>query len=242
MPLRPSALTIPEVTVCPRPNGLPIATTRSPTLSRSLSPNADGAEAARPGSCSSATSVAGSLPTSCAANSRRSLRVTVTSLGAANDVVVGQDVAARGVDDHARAGADGAPRPRLLGKIEEAPEKGIGEQRIIFRRYLALHGDIDHGRRGPLEQRRERQHAPIGIQLLGVRRAEHDQLGQKTEQGEPPYRAHGIHQTAASTPHTCGAHPHSRRSHRLFGPPGTPSQLSAASWASSRARASEHRD
>ena len=33
MPERPSALTIPEVTVCCRPKGLPIAITKSPTWS-----------------------------------------------------------------------------------------------------------------------------------------------------------------------------------------------------------------
>lgn len=37
-PLRPKALTIPEVTVCPKPNGLPIAIAKSPT--RSLSESA----------------------------------------------------------------------------------------------------------------------------------------------------------------------------------------------------------
>lgn len=37
-PLRPSAETIPEVTVWPRPNGLPIATVKSPT--RNLSESA----------------------------------------------------------------------------------------------------------------------------------------------------------------------------------------------------------
>ena len=77
-PLRPSALTMPRVTVCPSPNGLPIATTKSPTSSESESP---GSSSTR--SCASmrrsATSVPGSLPTSVASNSRRSRRVTTIS-------------------------------------------------------------------------------------------------------------------------------------------------------------------
>ena len=35
----PNALTIPDVTVCPIPNGFPMATTKSPTLSFSESEN-----------------------------------------------------------------------------------------------------------------------------------------------------------------------------------------------------------
>ena len=40
MPERPSPLTMPEVTVCCRPKGLPMATTKSPTSSRVESPSA----------------------------------------------------------------------------------------------------------------------------------------------------------------------------------------------------------
>ena len=56
---------MPEVTVCPMPNGLPIATTKSPTLAASESPRRI-AVSFSAGMRSSATSVPGSEPTSSA--------------------------------------------------------------------------------------------------------------------------------------------------------------------------------
>ena len=77
IPLRPSALTIPEVTVCPSPKGLPMAMTKSPTSRASLSPTGS---AVRPSASipSNAMSVPGSLPRISASKRRLSLRVTVT--------------------------------------------------------------------------------------------------------------------------------------------------------------------
>ena len=66
---------MPEVTVWPMPKGLPMATTKSPTFMASESPNLSSAK-----SCASifstAMSVPGSVPTSCALNVRRSFSVT----------------------------------------------------------------------------------------------------------------------------------------------------------------------
>ena len=76
-PERPSAETMPEVTVWPSPNGLPIAIEKSPT--RSASESAQGSSV-RPSASmrSTATSASGSVPTSVAGSSRPSASVTST--------------------------------------------------------------------------------------------------------------------------------------------------------------------
>ena len=78
-PARPRpALTMPEVTVWRRPNGLPIATTKSPTSSLSESPMST-AVRSLDGIRSTATSLSGSEPTSSASSSRSSARRTLIS-------------------------------------------------------------------------------------------------------------------------------------------------------------------
>ena len=76
---RPFALMIPCVTVNVRfsPSGLPTASTHSPTRDASLSPNGAGVSPVA-SIFSTATSVAGSVPTTRAGNSRRSSSRTVT--------------------------------------------------------------------------------------------------------------------------------------------------------------------
>ena len=75
---RPTALTMPIVTVCERPNGLPIASTTSATSTRLESPS--GMMLKLPaGSLRTAMSVFESAPTSLAVNSRRSPSVTLMS-------------------------------------------------------------------------------------------------------------------------------------------------------------------
>ena len=78
MPLRPTAETMPLVTVWLKPNGLPMATTKSPTLSWSLLARVI---AVRPsaGIRISATSVSASEPRNSALKLRPSARVTCTS-------------------------------------------------------------------------------------------------------------------------------------------------------------------
>src|SRR6056297_50804 len=78
MPERPRALTMPEVTVCPRPNGLPIATTKSPTSAREESAISSWVRRSA-GILSNAMSVAGSAPITSASKLRSSCSVTVIS-------------------------------------------------------------------------------------------------------------------------------------------------------------------
>ena len=67
-PPRPSPLTMPIVTVCPTPNGLPTARTTSPTSSLSLSAIVIAGKFF-PSTFSTAVSVAGSVPMILASNS-----------------------------------------------------------------------------------------------------------------------------------------------------------------------------
>ena len=79
MPERDRPLMIPEVTVCCRPKGLPMATTKSPTSDLAESPSAT---CDRPSGLTfrTATSEGVSLPTTSALRSRPSCSVTVISL------------------------------------------------------------------------------------------------------------------------------------------------------------------
>ena len=78
--VRASAETMPLVTVCPTPKGLPMARTRSPTSSSSESRNSRYGNGSPPSSMrTTARSVFSSVPTTEASNSRRSARTTVIS-------------------------------------------------------------------------------------------------------------------------------------------------------------------
>ena len=106
---RCSAETMPLVTVRSRPNGLPIATTGSPTSTFEESPSGsgwswlDGAS-----TLSSARSVAGSVPTTFGGVGRvGGAELDLDLVGAFDHVVVGEDVAF-GVDHEARAGRGAA--------------------------------------------------------------------------------------------------------------------------------------
>ena len=66
-PERPSAETMPEVTVWPKPKGLPIASTMSPTRSVSEEPKVVAGRSVA-STCSTARSVSGSLPTTLASS------------------------------------------------------------------------------------------------------------------------------------------------------------------------------
>ena len=71
--LRPSAETMPIVTVCPTPKGLPIASTTSPTARLSVAEKVIAGSTASLAMRSTARSVSGSRPISFAANLRPSL-------------------------------------------------------------------------------------------------------------------------------------------------------------------------
>ena len=77
--VRPFAERMPAETVCERPNGLPTATTQSPTSIKSESPR--GREGKfRSSTCKTAMSVCLSFPTTFACSSRPSTNPTVTSV------------------------------------------------------------------------------------------------------------------------------------------------------------------
>ncbi len=76
---RPRDETIPAVTVPDRPNGLPIASTQSPTRDLSLSPNATAGSLRSVCTCSTARSVRSSWPISLALSTVLSCSVTVIS-------------------------------------------------------------------------------------------------------------------------------------------------------------------
>ena len=125
---RPSAEMMPAVTVPPSPNGLPTATTQSPTLAWSLSPQRDKGQL-----------VVGvdlqqrEVGLFVAADDLRRMAAVVLQdhgdlIGVADDVVVGHDVAAR-IDDEARAERhDLAPGLRLAAVLEE-PAQQLVERR-----------------------------------------------------------------------------------------------------------------
>ena len=122
------ALTTPVVTVCDRPNGLPIAITVSPIIRSSELPSGDVRQRAGPRRCAARRGrTSGSRPTSLASNSRAVDEGHVDAAAAQDDVLVGEDgpVAA---DDDARpeAGARGAARPRVDEVAEELLEERIG--------------------------------------------------------------------------------------------------------------------
>ena len=72
---RPVALTMPCVTVCPTPKGLPMASTTSPTRISSVRPNTIVGRSVR-STFNKAKSVSGSVPTTVAEALRPSLRAT----------------------------------------------------------------------------------------------------------------------------------------------------------------------
>ena len=136
---RPSALTMPEVTVDWNPNGLPTASTRSPTISWPESPRRATGNPRGPRNDSTAMSWRGSRPTSCASKSRPSSRVTVMLSESGDHVVVGQHVVARTAvaHDDARTGAARLPELRLR-------PWGATEAAHAARRHRGV--DLDHYR------------------------------------------------------------------------------------------------
>ena len=107
---RPVALTTPTVTVCSRPNGLPIAMAHSPTSIRSESPSFAAIRPSSAGIWITARSVVASVP-----RSSRDLLLVVEPdrdlVRALDDVEVRQDVPLL-VDDDARADARALPLAR----------------------------------------------------------------------------------------------------------------------------------
>ena len=156
MPERPSALTMPEVTVWPRPKGLPIATTKSPTSARSESATGY----LRQVRCLDLQD--GHVRAWILAHDLGGERAVVEQRdgdlgGVLDHVRVGDDVAVLRIDDHARARALEAPLARHVRDVEEAAEERIVEQRV-FLLHRAAGCDVHHRGCHVLQHRSERRH------------------------------------------------------------------------------------
>ena len=191
------AETMPTVTVPPRPNGLPIAITQSPTRILSESPNFTAVSLWPFGSTlSTARSVLVSVPTSVALSVDAVGEIHLDLVGVGDDVVVGDDDALLGVDDEA-----GAQRLHLLRAailvaatvLEELVEE-ILERRALgqlrhrhrARTFRALHGlrgrDVDH--------RAEQAFGEVGDRsrsVRGHRRRHESRNGKRADQKLPQH-------------------------------------------------------
>ena len=157
--VRASAEMMPLVTVWPTPNGLPMASTRSPTSSLSLSANSRNGKSLPPFSIlSTARSVRSSWATILASNSRLSdsaTRISVSAPPLTTCVLV--TMTPSRADDH--AGAERA-LDALLRQAEAAvPAEEALEERIVGeRRDGRLHAradvDVDDGGRRLLDDGR----------------------------------------------------------------------------------------
>ena len=172
---RPRAETMPAVTEPPRPNGLPAASTQSPTSTWRESPNATAGSG--PVACTliSATSVSSSEPMTSAGSRVPSVRRDHDLVGVTDHVVVGHDQPGR-IDDEAGTGAH-----RLLLAIAEAAAELAAERRVTqFRRQFAQHlaaghglghRDVHHRRQHALDQGREALRRRAGDGAAGHRGA-----------------------------------------------------------------------
>jgi hypothetical protein len=130
--------------------------------------------------------------------------------GVLDDVRVGDDVAAAGVENHPGAGALERPLPRSgIGRhVEEAAEKGIIEQRVLRAAFAdgAARGDVHHRRRDLLDHRRERRQRRIADRRR--HRRQRGRRGSERHEQEGKYRAlhaRGILALSAGARFDCGA-------------------------------------
>src|ERR1700677_3943062 len=131
MPVRPSALTMPTVTVCCKPNGLPIATTQSPTSRRAEPPSGHLGQMRllHPQHRDIRALIA---PDHACRDSPVVEQGDGDLAGVLYDVPVRDDVALARIHDHARSGALKLAMPHggLVRHVEKSPEEGILEQRV----------------------------------------------------------------------------------------------------------------
>ena len=173
---------MPIVTVWPTPNGLPTASTKSPTC-RWLE-----------------------LPIGTAVRfSRRNLqhgdvggRVAPDQLGlevalvlggdfdvggVLDDVVVGQHVALRGIDDDAGAHRLGFALDRLVAEVEKLAEQRVLRQRVVLA-HLALDRDADNARGDAADHVGDARHRRA-VARFGYRRAGQRRMRQRRRQRDP---------------------------------------------------------
>ena len=165
--VRASAETMPCVTVCPTPNGLPMASTTSPTCSASeLANSSVGKRSCASLMRSTARSLRLSLSTISASNSRLSASATLTSSAPSMTctlVTTRPDGSTITPEPSERC----SWRPPLARHAEEAAEDRVVEQRVAVLHHLGG-VDVDHRRRHPLHHRRvgqpqfaRRRHPPL---------------------------------------------------------------------------------
>ncbi len=171
---------MPCVTVCPTPNGLPMASTKSPTSSASeLASSSVGKRSCASLMRSTARSLRLSLSTIEASNSRLSASATFTSSAPSMTCTLVTIRPAR-IDDDAGAERALHLRAAVAGHAEKAAEDRVVEQRVAVLHHLGG-VDIDHRRRHPVH------HRGIGqAQLAGVRHAA--LLGGRSSGGAPARR------------------------------------------------------
>ena len=133
---------MPSVTVLPSPNGLPIASTTSPTCRLSVLANVIAGKPS-PSALSTARSDSGSVPRTCAVKTAAVRQHELDVVGALDHVVIGEHVAF-GRHDH--AGAE-ARLPLRLAAVEfrevAAKQRIVGER--IARAHILARVDVDDG-------------------------------------------------------------------------------------------------
>ena len=115
---------MPEVTVCPMPNGLPIAMHVIADAQLVGIAEPQRGEVARLDLQHRDVGAGIACRPACAWNCRRSLSVTMICSASLIDVMVGQHVAARGVDDDARAGGLLRVAAARSGRLKKRRKKG----------------------------------------------------------------------------------------------------------------------
>ena len=165
---------MPEVTVWPSPNGSPMATTKSPTRRSFEARQRNRLQAV------GRDLQHGQVGVRIRADHARLDRAVVVQghvdvVGALGDMVVGQHIALGRIDDHARAERLLDALARLVRDVEEAPEYRVVEERIAHL-HAGLRVDVDHGRRDPVDHRRQsRQRLAIDCRRqAGLRRSRRD--------------------------------------------------------------------
>ena len=132
---------MPEVTVLPKPNGLPIARTASPTCTRSIAPNVIAGRFS-PSAFSTAMSDSGSVPRTCARQATAVVQHELDVVGAFDDVMVGQHVAF-GRHDDARPETRDALARHAVGQIRKVTAQQLVVDERAFLPHLLARVDVD---------------------------------------------------------------------------------------------------
>ncbi len=195
---RPRAETMPAVTVPPSPNGLPIASTQSPTRSASESPNGTAGSGLSGFTCNKAMSPVSSRPSTFAFSEVLSCKRHGDLVGAVDHVVVGHNEARR-IDDEA---GTQALHP-ALGLPAADPGRPVPPGRLRLRKSLknCSNGEPggNSGTSGPAPGA-----AGTRLHRLGGGDVHHRRQQFRREIGETVGRRPGIRLARAATPAASG--------------------------------------